>query len=591
MREYIKTVRRLHLDRITVGYTVAAWAVIQATALAAGAFAWPNWILQVSIIAALLGLPIALVLTWAFAVRREHGSLFRPNRQDLLVLGNLAGVFLVAAALLVTVFWPRVHIGRDPKVLAGPPQGSIAVLPFANSGGRPDERYFSDGLSDEVINTLARVPSLRVAARSSSFAFAGKAQDARAVAKVLNVRALLEGSVREAGNRVRITAQLVNGENGYQLWAASYDRQLTDILAVQDDIARAVTMALSDRLLPKGHAVPIAPQAFRMYLQGKFLSARDNAEDLERAVALLQKAGAAAPHFAPALAEEASAALELAEVYGKANWLAAAEVAASQAVEADPKNVQALSVLAQVAIDKWDWQQAVDVQRRMHAISPNNVFVLHVRSVLANIFQYPEEMLAAEQKALALNPLSFGLRFNIANWYLTRGEYTKAAEFTNAALKIQPANLDARSQQCLIAVRNGNLLQARRIAQSLAATYAKDPQNFGDCPFEIALTSGKPAEARMIVDRGAADFLSNGGYATAIADHYRRLGDYRTAMEWYERAYVNREVLLFAVPFERNPDKKFLASAAWKALWSRDPIRRWIAARAAFGKTILKTES
>ncbi|MBV9570605.1 MAG: hypothetical protein JO056_05115 [Alphaproteobacteria bacterium] len=589
MKHLIETARLRGLDRVTVGYTVAAWAIVQGAALAAGAFAWPNWILQGVIVGAVFGLPAALALAWVLAVRRETGSTFKPTRNDLQVLAGVAAVFVLASAILVLVFWPRTH--PETTAMDNAPPGSVAVLPFANVSGDPSKRYFSDGLSDELINGLARIPSLRVAARSSSFAFAGKDQDARSIARALNVGALLEGSVRESGNRVRITAQLVSGKDGYQLWSQSYDRELTDILALQDEIARAVTVALSARLLPKSHAAPIDAQAYRFYLQGKYLSAKANPDDLEKAIALFGKANAAAPRYAPAYAETASAALELAEVYGKSNWLTPAEVAATRAQELDPENLQALTVLAEVEIDKWNWSKATDLYRRARSLNPENVFVLHLRSVLAYVFQFQGEVLAAEVKAAAFNPLSFGLKFNIANWYLTAGKYDKAAAFTNQALKLQPANLDARSQSCLIAIRRGDVQEAKRIAKIFAQASAKDPQNFGDCPFEIALAQHNPAEARKIVDRAAADFLTNGGYATSIGDHYRKLGDFNVAMSWYERAYVNHEVLLFGVPYQRERDVRFLNTPAWKSLWSREPIRVWLKARAEFGKTIQKTES
>jgi TolB-like protein/Tfp pilus assembly protein PilF len=563
---------------------------VQVAALAASAFAWPNWVLQLVILSAVVGLPAALLFAWIVAVRREHGSVFRPTRADTFVLGNLGAILVVVAALLAVVFWPRMH--RDTvDAASGPPPASVAVLPFANVGGDPGKRYFSDGLSDELITALARVPSLRVAARSSSFAFEGKAQDARAIARALNVRALLEGSVREAGNRVRITAQLVGGKDGYQLWSQSYDRQLTDILVLQDEIARSVTGALSARLLPKALVLPINADAYRLYLQGKTLSAKANPDDLESSISIFQKASSAAPRFAPVYAETAAAQLELADVYGKSSWLAPAEISATKAHELDPHNIQALVVLSEIAIDKWDWQKAIDLYRQARAINPENIFVVHLRSVLASIFQFPQEMLSAEMKAVSLNRLSLGLRLNIGNWYLTAGDYSKASDAIRQAANIQPGNLDLRVQQCLLAARTGKLGQARQLAKSLSSVYAKDPQNFGDCAFETALAERKNADARKIVDRAAADFLAKGGYATFVGDHYRKLGDYAAALAWYERAYVNREVVLFNVPYERKPDEKFLGTSGWKSLWAREPIRTWLFARQRFETMIVKPES
>lgn len=590
MQQFVETIRRLNLDRATAAYAVAAWVIVQVAALAASAFAWPNWVLQLVILSAVVGLPAALLVAWIVAVRREHGSVFRPTRADTFVLGNLGAILIAVAALLVVVFWPRMH--RDTvDAASGAPPASVAVLPFANVGGDPGKRYFSDGLSDELITALARVPSLRVAARSSSFAFEGKAQDARTIARALNVRALLEGSVREAGNRVRITAQLVGGKDGYQLWSQSYDRQLTDILVLQDEIARSVTGALSARLLPKALVPPINADAYRLYLQGKALSAKANPDDLESSISIFQKASSAAPRFAPVYAETAAAQLELADVYGKSSWLAPAEISATKAHELDPHNIQALVILSEIAIDKWDWQKAMDLYRQARAINPENIFVVHLRSVLASIFQFPQEMLSAEMKAVSLNRLSLGLRLNIGNWYLAAGDYSKASDAIRQAANIQPGNLDLRVQQCLLAARTGKLGQARQLAKSLSSAYAKDPQNFGDCAFEVAIAERKNADARKIVDRAAADFLANGGYATFVGDHYRKLGDYAAALAWYERAYVNREVVLFNVPYERKPDEKFLGTSGWKSLWAREPIRIWLLARQRFETMIVKPES
>jgi TolB-like protein/Tfp pilus assembly protein PilF len=575
MKSLVQEIRARHLDRIGATYAVVGWILVQGASILLPTFNAPASVLRGFIIALIVCFPVVLTAAAIFVPR----SIEAPEKSTT-AFATLLGLGLLAAILLTGVGYFLYRTGGAP-VGSGPPANSIAVLPFANLSGDPNRRYLSDGVSDELITDLARLPSLRVAARSSSFALANKNVDAKAAARILNVRAVLEGSVREAGDRVRISAELVNGADGFQMWSESYDRQESDILQLQDEIARAVTSALSAKLLNRmPRATSISPDAYRLYLQGKFFSARDNEEDLKHANDLLARAAKLAPNYAAIFAEAASAQLEMAEIFGRQQWLQPAEEGSRKALAIDPGNLHALTVLAEVQIDKWNWQAALDLLRKARAVNPNNIYVLHLQSVLATIFQFPQESLAAERSAAKLDPLSFGLKFNIAQWYDRMGRYREAEIAIGEAAKLQPTNIDARSMRCLIAVHSGRLAEAQRLASQLRPALAKDPQNFADCPFAVAMADHKPAEARKLIEGAAKDFLANGGYATPIGDSYRKLRDFAEAMKWYERAYTLREILLLDVPFQREKTPGFLATKAWKELWGRPPIRRWEKTRA-----------
>ena len=232
----------------------------------------------------------------------ESRSTTRRVPKVLATAGALVVLLAVAAG---------VWLWRDRPTPATPPAhhestASIAVLPFADMSAEKNQEYFSDGLADEILNKLAKIPSLRVVARTSSFQFKGKTGDLRLVGDTLNASAILEGSVRRQGNRVRVTAQLIKVADGFHLWSDAYDRELTDIFAVQDDIAKAVTAALRVTLLGSASAVPVASQknieAYNAVLQGRYFRDRGGKEDFEKAAGHFEQALKVDPNYAAAWA-------------------------------------------------------------------------------------------------------------------------------------------------------------------------------------------------------------------------------------------------------------------------------------------------
>ena len=288
---------------------------------------------------------------------------------------------------------------------------AIAVLPLANMSADPENEYFSDGMTEEIINALSKVPGIHVASRSSSFAFKGRKDvDARQIGEKLGVTTLLEGSVRKVGNRIRIAAQLVNAENGYQLWSETYDRQLEDIFALQDEISRAIVDALKLRLVGDEAAV-VAPtkslDAYTTYLKGRFHYNKSTEASLRKALDLFQNALLQDPGFARAYAGIADAWSDLAD-----DWVSPddayprAKAAAERALQRDPGLSDAMISIGKVLCwHEWKFDEGVRQVERAVALSPNDAEARWVLGTALPLVGRLQEGIASIRRALELDPL------------------------------------------------------------------------------------------------------------------------------------------------------------------------------------------
>lgn len=288
---------------------------------------------------------------------------------------------------------------------------AIAVLPLANMSADPENEYFSDGMTEEIINALAKVPGMQVASRTSSFAFKGKEADVRQIGEKLGVGSVLEGSVRKVGSRIRITAQLIGVENGYHLWSETYDRQLEDVFAVQDEISRAIVDALKVHLA--ADAAPIvAPtknlEAYTLYLKGRFFFAKLSEPALRKALDLFQHALLQDPGFARAYAGIADVWCNLAD-----DWVAPddayprAKAAAERALQRDPELAEAITSVGKVLCwHEWDFGAAEAQLARAVALSPNYAEAHYVHGTALPLVGRLDDAIETMAKALKLDPLS-----------------------------------------------------------------------------------------------------------------------------------------------------------------------------------------
>jgi len=289
--------KRRKVFKVGAAYLVVAWLAVQAASIGFPAFDAPPWSLRIFILIALLGFPIAVVMAWVFDLTPEG------VRLDAKASGSKR-LFAVAALLIVLALgWyfygqPSFRKGDAATPMVAD-QNTIAVLPFANISGKAEENYFSDGMTEELLNVLAKVPQLKVVARTSVFQFKDKAGDIREIGRKLGVTNIVEGSVRRDGQEVRITAQLVRVADGFHIWSETYDRKLESVFALQDEIAKRIGSALKLSLgvsAPVVARVPINPQAYDEYLKGRALLRQR--KDLPSAIAHFEEAVAKAPEFA-----------------------------------------------------------------------------------------------------------------------------------------------------------------------------------------------------------------------------------------------------------------------------------------------------
>src|SRR5262245_41042677 len=305
---FFSELKRRNVYKVAVAYIVGGWALSQGVAQVFPVFDVPNWAIRLVVLLIIIGLPIALVLAWAFeitpqGIRRTETADAMPQtgRQR-----NNAWIYVVVVGALVSIglfFLGRYTAGsaasRNSEADTAIPQNSIAVLPLINESGDPKDEYFSDGLSEELIAALAQISGLKVIGRSSSFRFKDRQEEPKTIGQKLGVSTLLDGTVRKQGDRVRIVAALVNAADGIQLWTRTFDRQLKDIFAVQQEIARAVAESLKVTLLgSESKSTQMATtnvEAHNAYLQGHFHFRRSNIEDYRKAIGYFDQAIALDP--------------------------------------------------------------------------------------------------------------------------------------------------------------------------------------------------------------------------------------------------------------------------------------------------------
>ena len=308
---FLAELRRRNVIRVSVAYAIIGWILAQVAEFAFENFGAPDWVLKSVVVVLLLGLPIAVFFAWAFEVtpegiKREEDV----DRSESVTskTGHKLNILIIACLLLVAVL-----IVAQPYLPGVAPQGrsnsqvtaegdSIAVLPFADLSEMGDQEFFADGISEEILNVLVRIPGLKVAGRTSSFSFKGRNEDLREIGAALGVNHVLEGSVRRSGTRLRITAQLIRGEDGFHLWSETYDREISDIFEIQDEIARSVadqlvvSLGLSSETLVKDRTEDLV--AYENYLRAKQLFLDRGKDNLDMALLLLSEATARDPDFA-----------------------------------------------------------------------------------------------------------------------------------------------------------------------------------------------------------------------------------------------------------------------------------------------------
>lgn len=417
---------------------------------------------------------------------------------------------------------------------------SIAVLPFLDLSPERDQEYFADGLTEELLNVLARNPRLRVAGRTSTFQFKDTRDDPRAIGRRLSVSSVLEGSVRRSGDRVRISVQLVSTADGFHLWAETYDREMHDIIAVQEEIARSVADALKVTLLGERGAF-VAPDAnvpgYTAYLQGKYFLRVNTKESLEKAVRYFGEAVTLDPTSAPAWSG-----LSIAHVTSATEGheppaiaYAAARAAVERALAIDPNLAQAHVALSTIRrVYDWDWAGADAAAQQALRLAPNSGDVVLNAARAASAVGRLDEAFHLTQRAAALDPLNVAVFYRQGRYAYFLGRLDDATTALNRALELIPGYRGAPSTLALVAV-------ARSQPDTGLGWLEQETQDLWRLQALAILqhVAGRPAEA----DAALAQLVA--GYADVaacqIAEVYAYRGDVDRAFEWLERAYRQRD--------------------------------------------------
>ena len=467
------------------------------------------------------------------AVAQPSGSVRWPGWKILLTVGTVA---LVLAAV-ATVWLGRQHKSAAPG--AQPATPSVAVLPFVDMSSEKNQEYFSDGLAEELLNDLANTRGLRVVARTSSFQFKGKNEDLRTVGEKLNVGAILEGSVRKEGRRLRITAQLIKTADGFHLWSNTYDRQLNDIFAVQDDIARSVAASLKVELLGEKRGPPQGKnvEVYNAFLQGRYFYERSDEQSLQRSVSYYEQAIQLDPNYAPAwagLADARASQAGLGYIPLDQGYRSARE-AAQRSLALDANLADAYAALASIKwVYEWDWAGADASFQRALAVESGNARALDGAAQLARTLGRFEEAFALDRRAVELDPLSEWAYMNLGVHAYYAGRLEDALSAFKKVLDMNPENPQIHG------VLGRILLAQGRLPQALAEMEREPNPNWR--PFGLAIANhalGNKKES----DAATAEYVAKNhdGGAYQIAEIYAFRGEADRAFEWLDRAYNQRD--------------------------------------------------
>jgi TolB-like protein/cytochrome c-type biogenesis protein CcmH/NrfG len=549
-QRFFAELKRRRVFRVMAVYGIVGFVLLQIVDLVVPVLLLPDWTYRFVGLILLLGFPVAIVLAWAFemtpeGVRRTAEA--APGELTEIISAPAskrwpAGVLALAGmTALLAGTW---YVGRQSAPAAaadsasGPPSESIAVLPFVNMSSDAEQEYFSDGISEELLNLLARIPELQVASRTSAFSFKGENLEIPEIARRLNVAHVLEGSVRKAGNRVRVTAQLIDARSDKHMWSDTWDRSLDDIFAIQDEIAADVADQLKVALLGATLTVEETdPEAYALFLQARQLGRQVTAESLEQSVALYEQALAIDPDYAAAWAGMARTYRQQAN----AGLRPFADIplgreAANRALAIDPGYADAHATLAWIASDyDGDPADAVRHYQRALALDPTNPDIIVDAAVLARDLGRLHEAITLLKYAVARDPVNPVGHQSLATSYLWAGRLDEAIASYRTALTLSPGRISAQ-------YGIGTALLLKGEPEPALAAFALEE---GDEEYRVKGTAlalhalGRTAE----FESAFSELRERWGdrWPSEVAHVYAWIRDADAAFEWLDMAVLQNE--------------------------------------------------
>ena len=553
--------KRRNVVRVAIAYAIVSWLILQIADVLTPLLHLPEWVGGFVFLLLVIGFLLALILSWAYELtpeglkkekdieRSESITHVTGRKLDFVIIGLLTvalGYFAYDKFVLdpgrdAVEIEAAVQVAQEQVAESVEPQDSIksiAVLAFVNMSDDPSNEYFSDGISEEILNLLAKVPELRVTSRSSAFSFKGQNLDVPTMAAKLNVAHVLEGSVRKSGNQLRITAQLIEGVTDTHLWSETYDRELEDIFAIQDEIAAAVVEALKITLLGKApKATETNPEAYTLYLQGRHLNNQRTEESFKRAEALLKQALEIDPGFAPAWAA-------LGNLYNSQAGASArpfdegyelARDTLQQALDIDPDYGRAYAGLVMVEMFyDWDFTAAEQNMQRALALNPGDAFILHVAARLNANLGRIDDAIDLMQQSIALDPVSAGSHRRLGSMLYRAHRLEDATDSLKMALSFSPGMDRAQVYIGRVLLAQGDASGALVAMEQVASGFWR---LLGTAIVQHVLgdTGASDAALQEMIEKWAAEA------AYQVAYVYAFRGEIDHAFDWLDQAYDKRD--------------------------------------------------
>ncbi len=448
-RNFFAELKRRNVIRTAILYLGAIWALAQGISQLGPSLGAPEWTTRWFLVAAGIGFPFWIAFAWFYeftpeGLKRESeidpADSIKQHAGGRKLDFAIIGVLSVAVVLLLTDRFVLRH-GVNERAALPITEKSIAVLPFVNMSEEKANEYFSDGISEELLNLLTKVPQLKVAARTSSFSFKGKGLEVPEIARQLGVATVIEGSVRKSGDQVRITAQLIHAANGFHLWSQTWDRKLEDIFKIQDEIAAEVVKKLKVTILdeaPKARTTD--PKAYALYLQAVQLSRQNTAQAYEQSDALYRQALEIGPRYAPAWSGLAVNFINkvTSGLAPSQEGFALAREAAEKSLEIDPDYALAHSNLGKIAMFLNDLTGAARHHERALALDPTDLRVLNAAALFLSSLGRTDEALALNEFIVRRDPVNVGSLHNLGAAQSRAGRLDEAIASFRTALSLSP---------------------------------------------------------------------------------------------------------------------------------------------------------
>ena len=517
--DFFSELKRRNVYKVAVAYAVVAWLLLQAASIFFPAFHAPPWVMKTFIIVIIFGFPVALIFSWAFEITPEGIKLeseIEPNKSNTRRTGRkIVAVTIALAVVAAGLFVYQLVRSKSDRASVSPSLAtavsdkSIAVLPFDNLSRDPDNAYFAEGVQDEILTRLAKVADLKVISRTSTQHFRSAPEDLREIAKKLGIMNILEGSVQKAGDQVRVNVQLINALTDTHLWADTYDRKLTDIFAVESEIAKTVADTLRAKLSSSAEHVLASrptdnPEAHELYLKGRYFWNRRTGANLQKAVGYFEQAIEKDPKYALAYSGLADCHVLL-PVYPELgsyprDEMPKALAAAHKAVELDETLAEAHTSLARALASDLQLPAAMSEFKRAIELNPSYATAHQWFGECLQSQGRVEEGLAELKRAQELDPLSLIINSLLGFAFDTAGKSDEAIAQLRKTIEIDPNFWIAHFYLGDVLERRGQLKEAIVEYEKSNALQVDDPYNLADLARAYFLV-GRKGEAQQLWDK------------------------------------------------------------------------------------------